>query len=190
MDPLLHSLLAQQACVGRVPSKVDRITRPKLTSCAHRKHAGNGADIYVLVRTLKRDTLHRADQQRGVSGFLCVDCDVFRPDRESIALTRRRAQAGLRNRHFRQALREPQAHCIIIDEDRLNGKQVAAPHKGRDERRLRRAIERTRRVDLLDTADIHDGDPVREAQSLALIMGHEDCADAGFLLYALDLDLH
>ena len=51
-------------------------------------------------------------------------------------------------------------------------------------------VDVARGADLQDLALAHDRDAVRHGEGFLLVMGHEDEGDAGFMLQALQLDLH
>ena len=85
-----------------------------------------------------------------------------------------------------------QAHPIASLRARLDAavQQAAGAHERVDEQCRRPVVDGDRRIELLDAAAVHDGDAVRDAHGLALVVCDHDGGQPELALQALDLDLH
>ena len=86
---------------------------------------------------------------------------------------------------------EPRHRRCPVDAARgVRADTVTSPMKEATKRSRRPAIDLLGRIDLADAALRHHGEPVGQAQRLALVMGHEHGGDAELALDLLHLDLH
>ena len=71
-----------------------------------------------------------------------------------------------------------------------SAQHVYIANEGRDKPVGRAAVDLVRATNLANASLEHDGDPIRQTQGFALIVGHEDRGHAELALNLLDLDLH
>ena len=68
--------------------------------------------------------------------------------------------------------------------------KIRASDEPSDKSRLRSAIKRIRRIDLLQVALVHDGDSIRGHHRLGLIMGHVHHGDLELVVQPADFEAH
>ena len=79
---------------------------------------------------------------------------------------------------------------LAVDPVKASAQHIYIANEGRDKPVGGAAVDFVRRTDLANATLEHDGDPIRQAQGFALIVGYEDRGNAELALDLLDFNLH